>query len=558
MSAAPPEFTPRTSFSTLAQQPITTAGLPGSQLDGEFSRAADSINQIRSRLSEVQRDDGKLRNGVVNTESLSEDVRNLFIASGTRPVAWTVGGQFATGDFVSNPPGTPGTYLCIVPHTSSSLFVSDLSKWALIATPPTVGFLYTNTFTGNGTTTSFSLSNEPASINNTQLFIDGIYQPKGGYSISGNVLTITPAPDDGSEIEVSIGVPSNNTTVTVTDGAISTVKIETSAVTTPKIAALAVTNEKLADGAISLEKIVNSAVSTDKLANGSVTNAKIAQGSITSEKLVNQSITSEKIAPLSVSSDKLSNSIPGSKLADISIASEKIKDGAITSAKLASSLSIGSLSVASISSSGSVSAGLGIGSIDANVLIGYNRTAAGTASIYFYSDAGTTIEASIQRTSGTNGDFKINNVGTGDFTNTGSTRYGYNTASPVNTHHFVGGIRYTSPNAAGSGSYLVIDSNGDIKALGSSLRYKNSIEDYGKGLEDIKQLRPVTYKFNGEDVVTAGFIAEEVDAIGMGEYVVRNSEGKPDALNYGQMVALLVNGIKDLSAKVEELEKKIQ
>ena len=275
------------------------------------------------------------------------------------------------------------------------------------------------------------------------------------------------------------------------------------------------------------------------------TTLEVASGKL---KIRSQGVTSNEIA---------TGGVKTGAIADLNVTTAKIADAAITSAKLASSLSIGSLSVASISSSGSVLVGQNIGSSDANILIGYNRTAAGTASIYFYGDAGTVIDASIQRASGTNGDFKINNVGTGNFTNTGSTRYGYNTASPANIHHLVGGIRYTSPNTAGTGSYLVIDSNGDIKALGSSLRYKNSIEDYGKGLEDIKQLRPVTYKFNGEDVITAGFIAEEVDEIGMDEYVVRNSEGKPDALNYGQMVALLVNGIKDLSAKVEELEKKV-
>jgi hypothetical protein len=316
MSAAPPAFNPRTSFSTLAQQPITTTGLPGSQLDGEFSRAADSINQIKSRLSEVQRDDGKLRNGVVSTESLSEDVKNLFIASGTKPVTWAVGAPFAVGDFVSNPPGTPGTYLCITAHTSSSLFVSDLTKWALIAAPPTVGFLYTNTFTGNGTTTVFNLTQAPATIDNTQLFIDGIYQPKSGYSISGQLLTITPAPASGSDIEISIGVPSDTTTVTVTDGAISTAKIETAAVTTPKIAPFAVTNDKLADGAVSSEKILSSAVSTAKLENNAVTNAKIAQDSITSDKIAAESITNAKLAPLSVSTDNIANgNITQAKLA---------------------------------------------------------------------------------------------------------------------------------------------------------------------------------------------------------------------------------------------------
>jgi len=253
-----------------------------------------------------------------------------------------------------------------------------------------------------------------------------------------------------------------------------------------------------------------------------------------------------------------------------------IADSNVTSAKLASSITVTSLSAGAISATGNIRAnaaiissggisttgditvGAGTSRSDVSMLIGWNRTVAGTSNLYFYSDVGGTIDASIQRASGTNGAIQINNNGTGNFLNTGSARYGYNTASPTNTHHFSGGIRNTSPNAAGTGSYLVIDANGDIKALGSSLRYKNSIEDYNKGLKELKQLRPVTYKFNGEDVVTAGFIAEEVDAIGMDEYVIKNSEGQPDALNYGQMVALLVNAIKEQQQQIDELKAKVQ
>lgn len=260
-------------------------------------------------------------------------------------------------------------------------------------------------------------------------------------------------------------------------------------------------------------------------------------------------INSSRLATNSVTTDAITN---------LNVTTAKIADANVTSAKLEPNITVTSLTAGGVTSTGALLAGSGMGAGDANVLIGYNRTASGTANVFFYSDAGTNIDASIQRTSGTNGALQINNEGTGNFHNTGSTRYGYNTASPTNTHHFVGGIRNTSPNAAGTGSYLVIDASGDIKALGSSLRYKNSIEDYNKGLKELKQLRPVTYKFNGEDVVTAGFIAEEVDAIGMDEYVIKNSEGQPDALNYGQMVALLVNSIKEQQQQIDELKAKVQ
>jgi len=284
MSAVPPSFLPQTSFSTLAQQPISSTGLPGSELDGEFARAADSINKIKSRLSEVQRDDGKLRNDVVSIESLSDDVRNLLASSsGTKPVTWSAGAQFAVGDLVSNPNDTPGTYLCITAHTSSTIFINDMSKWALIAAPLPVGVLYTNTFTGNGVTTMFTLTDTPASKNNTQVFIDGIYQPKGGYLLNGQILTITPAPSFGSDIEVSIGVPSG--TSTVADGAISTTKLADEAVTTSKIFDLSVTSGKIANGAINTLKIQDATVTGVKLADAAVDSVKIAANAITQEKL---------------------------------------------------------------------------------------------------------------------------------------------------------------------------------------------------------------------------------------------------------------------------------
>jgi len=336
MSAVPPAFTPQTSFSTLAQQPISSTGLPGSELDGEFARASDSINQIKDRLSEVQRDDGKLRNGVVSTESLSADVVDLIVLGGTNPITWAIGIPIAVGDFVSNPPGTQGTYLCIIAHTSSSVFANDLANWALIAAPPVVGVLYTNTFTGNGATTAFTLTQIPASKDNTQLYIDGVYQQKSSYSLNNSTLIITPAPANAAVIEISIGVPSNTNIVTVADGAISTSKLDTNAVTTIKIAALAVTEAKIADASISSVKLVDGAVSTAKINNASVTNAKLAQYAVTSDKVADDSISTSKLVSLSVIGDKIaSNTISTTKIQDNAITTAKISDLSITAAKIA-------------------------------------------------------------------------------------------------------------------------------------------------------------------------------------------------------------------------------
>lgn len=59
-----------------------------------------------------------------------------------------------------------------------------------------------NSFTGNGTTTAFTLSQSPTDENFTFVFIQGVYQDKSTYSLSGSTLTFSTAPQNGYGIEV--------------------------------------------------------------------------------------------------------------------------------------------------------------------------------------------------------------------------------------------------------------------------------------------------------------------------------------------------------------------
>jgi hypothetical protein len=59
-------------------------------------------------------------------------------------------------------------------------------------------------FTGDGTTVAFTLGSDPATENNTQVYIDGVYQEKDGYSVTGAVLTFSVAPLNLSTIEVMV------------------------------------------------------------------------------------------------------------------------------------------------------------------------------------------------------------------------------------------------------------------------------------------------------------------------------------------------------------------
>ena len=92
-------------------------------------------------------------------------------------------------------------------------------------------------FTGNGSTTVFTLSAQSPE-NNTNVYIDGVYQSKTNYAVSGTTLTFSTAPPSGSAIEVmaanavvvSVGTPD--------DGTVTTAKIANNAVTAAKIASV--------------------------------------------------------------------------------------------------------------------------------------------------------------------------------------------------------------------------------------------------------------------------------------------------------------------------------
>jgi hypothetical protein len=267
--------------------------------------------------------------------------------------------------------------------------------------------------------------------------------------------------------------------------------------------------------------------------------------------------------------------ITSNELADNSVTSAKIVDGTIVNADISDSAAIAGSKIDPIFGT-PVTIGSGVSTGNAAIELGSPRTGDGNSFIDFHSSASQDYDARIIRYGGANGIFDLSNTGTGVLqivqdnnapislatSNTARVRIqgngyvGIGTTSPATGFHVNWPIRYTNKHAAGSGTYLVIDSEGDIKPLGSSLRYKNSVQNYQKGLDAVKSLNSVTFKFNGDDNVTAGFIAEELDSNGFSEFVVKDNEGRPDSIQYAQMVALLVNAIKELSDKVDQLEQK--
>ena len=86
-----------------------------------------------------------------------------------------------------------------------------------------------NNFTGNGSTTAFTLSQTIDDEVKTFVFIQGVYQEKSTYSISGTTLTFTTAPQNGYTIEVMAfsTITIGNQGVTSVNGLTGAVTLET-------------------------------------------------------------------------------------------------------------------------------------------------------------------------------------------------------------------------------------------------------------------------------------------------------------------------------------------
>jgi hypothetical protein len=110
-------------------------------------------------------------------------------------------------------------------------------------------------------------------------------------------------------------------------------------------------------------------------------------------------------------------------------------------------------------------------------------------------------------------------------------------------------------NTTASAANMTVDAGGNLQRSTSSRRYKNDIQDAIHGLADVLKLRPVTYRGNNDGITTfGGFVAEEVHEAGLSEFVFYDADGRPDALHYGNMVALMTKGIQELTARVVALE----
>lgn len=112
-------------------------------------------------------------------------------------------------------------------------------------------------------------------------------------------------------------------------------------------------------------------------------------------------------------------------------------------------------------------------------------------------------------------------------------------------------------NTTASAANVNVDGSGNIRKSTSSGRFKRDIRNYEIDPEKIMLMRPVVYKsvheYDGARDY-AGFIAEEIDELGLKEFISYDDSGLPNGIHYPHMMALAVACMQNMQSRMEKLE----
>jgi len=252
---------------------------------------------------------------------------------------------------------------------------------------------FVSDFVADGVTKSFTLASIPQTVNNTNVYIDGVYQEKTGYSVLGNILTFLEAPPEFSRIEVNLmGVAEAQIGATSADlvsyvpesGGVTDVQ---TALRNVSASADLLLNQFVGDGTTQTFTLSSTAFENNTLvyfsglyqsknnytvsentpalitfstapplnaaveimvskasitqigvpSDSTVTAAKIASNAVTTAKIADANVTTAKIQDSAVTTAKIADAnVTTAKIADSNVTTAKIADANVTAAKIAS------------------------------------------------------------------------------------------------------------------------------------------------------------------------------------------------------------------------------
>ena len=328
-----------------------------------------------------------------------------------------------------------------------------------------------------------------------------------------------------------------------------------------------ITNAQL-EGSITADKIVS--LPTTKL-TGTITNAQIADLAVSTGKIQNLAVTTEKIRDLAITTSKYAaRSIDNQRPALGAILEELITDGAVTENKIRAGavtrLKIPALEIQDYHIA-AVSASKITGTLTVAQVSGLSN-ALNTASVN---------GIGISRSFSTNGNYRSLEISINAGTGSNQLAVGNHTHTSVPTHTHV--LTMNLINTSGTGGHTHVGQLGDhshgytpsgvVGAVqGSTIRIKKDVSNHKlNDPKNILNLKMKRYKYKNSkrgyhDTTNRewmyGYIAEDLQELGVEEVLSYDKDGLPDGINYGLISILTLELIKVQQAETDELKEELK
>ena len=461
--------------------------------------------------------------------------------------------------------------------------------------------------------------------------INGVKQ-QNNYTVSGTTLTLDTALITTDALEV-IGINDVGTTITPAQGSVNADQLATDAVSTVKIADDAITSAKIAADAVDSSEIAANAVGNAEMADDAIgiaelsatgtasastylrgDNSWVSAGASNIDGLSDCLVENNSIwlgnDPSSTTSSAGENVAVGTTALDaittgdnntavgyqaltaLEDGSANVVIGAYAGDAMTSATDCTAVGQSALSTNITSAKNVAVGKNSLEICTGASNTALGEASGAMISSGGHNTAIGRQAlgkdsagvTGGTN---TALGSGTGNDVTSGenNTFLGYDAGDANSPSGSVttGSNQFCLGNNSTSDLFCA-----DTSISSSDERDKADITDFTHGLSFVKQLRPVTYKWDKRswyvqedstpaDILSAvpdgthkksrvnlGLLAQEVQAL---EQAIGYGNSKEDrlvtsltddgvnmGLKYERLVPILVNAIKELSSRIEQLE----
>jgi hypothetical protein len=119
----------------------------------------------------------------------------------------------------------------------------------------------------------------------------------------------------------------------------------------------------------------------------------------------------------------------------------------------------------------------------------------------------------------------------------------------------------TTYNQTNTGRAMFVASDGLYGIGASSIRFKENVIDADIDTEAVLdiQVRKFNYKksFDDDETEDIGVIAEELEALGLTDFIYYDAEGVPDGVAYEKLALLLIPVLKSQAEKLDALEARL-